>query len=89
MQGANEIFFAAVSTSITLAIVFLPIIFMPGFVGSLFREFGMVVAGAVLISAFVSLSLTPVLNVFLASEKTGHSRFYKATEPFYQSLDAG
>ena len=58
-EGSNEIFFAVLATSITLAIVFLPIIFLEGFVGRLFREFGIVVAGAVLISAFVSLTLTP------------------------------
>ncbi|MDQ3846102.1 MAG: efflux RND transporter permease subunit, partial [Bacteroidota bacterium] len=62
-EGSKEIYFAVISTSITLAVVFLPIIFLQGFVGRLFREFGIVVAGAVLISAFVSLTLTPVLNV--------------------------
>ena len=64
-EGSKEIFFAVVSTSATLAIVFLPVIFLEGFVGSLFREFGIVVAGAVWISAFVSLTITPVLNVLL------------------------
>ncbi|MFZ7144313.1 MAG: efflux RND transporter permease subunit, partial [Bacteroidota bacterium] len=59
-KGSNEIFFAVVSTSLTLAAVFLPIIFLEGFVGRLFREFGIVMAGAILISAFVSLTLTPV-----------------------------
>jgi multidrug efflux pump len=66
-EGAKEIYFAVISTSITLAIVFLPIVFLQGFVGRLFREFGIVVAGAVLISAFVSLTLTVVLNVKLTS----------------------
>ncbi len=56
-EGSREIFFAVISTSITLAVVFLPIVFLQGFVGRLFREFGIVVAGAVLISAFVSLTL--------------------------------
>jgi multidrug efflux pump len=89
-EGANEIYFAVIATSITLAIVFLPIIFLQGFVGRLFREFGIVVAGAVLISAFVSLSLTPVLNIFL-TPKTGikHSWFYYKTEPFYRGLENG
>ena len=86
MEGSNEIFFVVIATSITLAIVFLPIIFLQGFVGRLFREFGMVLAGAVLISAFVSLSLTPVLNVLLTSKNTGHSWFYKKTEPFFVLL---
>ncbi|HWB65028.1 MAG TPA: efflux RND transporter permease subunit [Chitinophagales bacterium] len=85
-EGANEIFFAVIATSMTLAVVFLPIIFLQGFVGSLFREFGIVVAGAVLISAFVSLTLTPVLNVLLTSSGH-HSWFYEKTEPFYQWLD--
>jgi multidrug efflux pump len=62
-EGAKEIYFAVIATSITLAVIFLPIIFLQGFVGRLFREFGIVVAGAVLISAFVSLTLTPVLSV--------------------------
>ncbi|HTE28989.1 MAG TPA: efflux RND transporter permease subunit, partial [Chryseolinea sp.] len=64
-EGSKEIYFAVIATSITLAVVFLPIIFLQGFVGRLFREFGFVVAGAVLISCFVSLTLTPVLSVKL------------------------
>ncbi|HRP38754.1 MAG: efflux RND transporter permease subunit [Chitinophagales bacterium] len=86
-EGSEEIFFAVIATSITLAIVFLPIIFLQGFVGSLFREFGIVVAGAVLISAFVSLSLTPVLNVWLTKDNQSKSWFYKKTEPFYEWMD--
>lgn len=88
--GATEIYFAVIATSITLAIVFLPIIFLQGFVGRLFREFGIVVAGAVLISAFVSLTLTPVLNIYL-TPKTGikHSWFYYKTEPFFKALENG
>ena len=85
-QGTREIFFAVISTSLTLAIVFIPVIFLQGFTGRLFREFGIVVAGAVLISAFVSLTLTPVLNVFLRG-KTQHSKFYNKTEPFFVGLD--
>jgi multidrug efflux pump len=89
-EGSKEIFFAVVSTSITLAVVFLPIIFLEGFVGRLFREFGVVVAGAVLISAFVSLTLTPVLSVRLTSKDHGkNSWFYKKTEPFFRWLDDG
>lgn len=88
-EGSKEIYFAVISTSITLAIVFLPIIFLQGFVGRLFREFGIVVAGAVLISAFVSLTLTPVLNVKLTRKKIGHSWFYKSTEPFFRGLEGG
>lgn len=89
-EGSKEIFFAVISTSITLAIVFLPIIFLQGFVGRLFREFGIVVAGAVLISAFVSLSLTPVLNIYLTKKNVHkHSWFYTKTEPFFRGMESG
>jgi multidrug efflux pump len=85
--GSNEIYFAVIATSITLAVVFLPIIFLQGFVGRLFREFGVVVAGAVMISAFVSLSLTPVLNVLLSRKEHKRSWFYEKTESFFESMD--
>ncbi|MEN9346130.1 MAG: hypothetical protein RLZZ60_1599, partial [Bacteroidota bacterium] len=87
IQGSKEIVFAVISTSITLAVVFLPIVFIQGFVGSLFKEFGIVIAGAVLISAFVSLTLTPVLNVLLSKKQHKPSRFYIATEPFFKGLE--
>ena len=84
VEGSKEIYFAVIATSITLAVVFLPIVFLQGFVGRLFREFGIVVAGAVLISAFVSLTLTPVLNVKLSKKSVHkHSWFYTKTEPFF------
>jgi len=86
-EGTNEIIFAVISTSITLAVVFLPILFLQGFVGSLFREFGVVVGGAVLISAFVSLTLTPVLSVWLNRPNDKPSWFYRATEPFFQGME--
>jgi len=86
-EGSNEIIFAIISTSLTLAVVFLPIIFLEGFVGRLFREFGIVMAGAILISAFVSLTLTPVLNVLLTRKNRGHSKFYERTEPFFQRMN--
>lgn len=86
-EGTREIFFAVISTSITLAVVFIPVIFLQGFTGRLFREFGIVVAGAVLISAFVSLTLTPVLNVKLAGNTHNHGWFYRVTEPFFVGLD--
>jgi multidrug efflux pump len=89
-EGSKEIYFAVISTSLTLAIVFLPIIFLQGFVGRLFREFGIVVAGAVLISAFVSLSLTPVLNIYLTKKDVHkHSWFYTKSEPFFRGLESG
>jgi len=90
VEGSKEIYFAVIATSITLAVVFLPILFLQGFVGSLFREFGIVVAGAVLISAFVSLTLTPVLNVKLSRRDVHkHSWFYTKTEPFFRAMENG
>lgn len=90
IKGTNEIFFAIISISVTLAAVFLPIIFLDGFVGQLFREFGVVIGAAVLISAFVSLTLTPMLNAYLMrSGKQKRSRFYQLTEPFFEGLNKG
>ncbi|CAN5498066.1 efflux RND transporter permease subunit [soil metagenome] len=89
LEGSKEIFFAVISTSITLAVVFLPVIFLEGFVGSLFREFGIVVATAVLISAFVSLTITPVLNVYLNRKNAQHGWFYRKTEPFFTGMETG
>ncbi|HJW18485.1 MAG TPA: efflux RND transporter permease subunit, partial [Flavisolibacter sp.] len=87
-EGSKEIYFAVIATSITLAVVFLPIVFLQGFVGRLFREFGIVVAGAVLISAFVSLTLTPVLNVKMTRKNIHqHSWFYTKTEPFFRWME--
>lgn len=89
-EGSKEIYFAVIATSITLAVVFLPIVFLQGFVGRLFREFGIVVAGAVLISAFVSLTLTPVLNVKLSKKDIHkHGWFYRKTEPFFRGMENG
>lgn len=89
-EGSKEIYFAVIATSITLAVVFLPIIFLQGFTGRLFREFGIVVAGAVLISAFVSLTLTPVLNVYLTRKGgASHGWFYRVTEPFFKGMENG
>jgi multidrug efflux pump len=86
-EGTREIFFVVIATSLTLAIVFIPVIFLQGFTGRLFREFGVVVAGSVLISALVSLTLTPVLNVKLSGNLTQHGSFYRSTEPFFKGLD--
>ena len=88
-EGSKEIFFAVISTSITLAVVFMPVIFLQGFVGSLFKEFGVVVAGAVLVSAFVSLTITPVLNVYLNRKDGAHGKFYDRTEPFFRGMESG
>jgi len=90
IKGSNEIFLAVISISITLAAVFLPVIFLEGFVGRLFREFGVVIGAAVLISAFVSLTLTPMLNAYLMKGGTHKkSRFYDLTEPYFQKMNAG
>jgi HAE1 family hydrophobic/amphiphilic exporter-1/multidrug efflux pump len=88
IKGSNEIFFAVISISITLAAVFLPVIFLEGFVGRLFREFGIVIGAAVLVSAFVSLTLTPMLNAYLMKGgEQKKSKFYIATEPFFEKLN--
>lgn len=88
IEGTREIFMAVIITSLTLAAVFMPVIFLEGFVGRLFREFGVVLAGAVLISAFVSLTLTPMLNARLVrKDPTKKTRLYLATEPFFSGLD--
>ncbi len=89
IDGSKEIFFVVLSTSVTLAIVFLPVLFLQGFVGSLFREFGIVLAVAVLVSAFVSLTITPVLNILLNRRGAQHGRFYNSTEPFFTGMESG
>ncbi len=85
-QGSEEIFFAIVSTTITLVAVFLPIMFLEGLTGRLFREFGVVVAGAVLVSAFVSLTLTPMMSARILKHSSGESSFYRATERFFVGM---
>ena len=89
IEGTREIYAAVIITSLTLAAVFMPVVFLQGFVGRLFREFGVVIAGAVLISAFVSLTLTPMLNAKLVKkDHSKKSRFYEWTEPFFVAMDA-
>jgi HAE1 family hydrophobic/amphiphilic exporter-1/multidrug efflux pump len=88
IKGSNEIFFAVISISITLAAVFLPVIFLEGFVGRLFREFGVVIGAAVLISAFVSLTLTPMLNAYLMKGgEQKKSKFYMRTERYFEMMN--
>ncbi len=90
VKGAKEIFFAVISISVTLAAVFLPVIFLEGFVGRLFREFGVVLASAVLVSAFVSLSLTPMLNAYMMRPgKQKRGKFYMVTERYFEKMNAG
>jgi multidrug efflux pump len=86
VKGAAEIFFAVIATTIALASVFMPILFLEGLTGRLFREFGIVIAGAVIISSFVALTLTPMLATKILKKRTKHNKFYEATEPFFVSL---
>jgi len=87
IKGSSEIFFAVVSTTITLAAVFLPIMFLEGITGRLFVEFGVVIAGSVIISAFVALTLTPMLSSKILKSKDKHSWFYNKTEPFFTWME--
>ncbi|TXD84950.1 efflux RND transporter permease subunit [Subsaximicrobium wynnwilliamsii] len=88
IKGSNEIFMAVISISVTLAAVFLPVIFLEGFVGRLFREFGIVIGAAVLISAFVSLSLTPMLNAYMMKPgKQNQTKFYRVTEGYFVKMN--
>ncbi len=87
IDGAKEIFFAVISTSITLIAVFFPIVFMEGTTGRLFREFSLVVSGAVLISTFAALTVTPMLATKLLVRQERKSWFYTRTEPFFVGLN--
>lgn len=87
VKGSAEIFFAVIATTITLVAVFFPIVFLQGVTGRLFREFSIVIAGAVVISSFVALTLTPMLSSRILSKRGNkHNRFYEATEPFFNWL---
>ena len=88
ITGAKEIFFAVVSTTVALASVFLPVIFLQGLTGRLFREFGIVVSFAVIISSFVALSLTPMLSSRILKRREKHNMFYNITEPFFVWLNS-
>lgn len=84
VKGTSEIFFAVIATTVTLVAVFFPIVFLQGITGRLFREFSIVIAGAVIISSFVALTLTPMLSSRILQKRTGqHNRLYTATEPFF------
>ncbi len=89
LKGSKEIFFAVISTTITLVAVFMPIIFLQGLTGRLFREFGVVVSAAVIISTIVSLTLTPMLCSRILSKKEKQSRFYSVTEKFFNGMESG
>lgn len=86
-KGASEIFFAIISTTVTLVAVFMPIVFLQGITGKLFREFAIVVSGAVIISTFISLTLTPMLSSRLLKKNKNESVFFKQSEAFFLMLN--
>jgi len=87
IKGSKEIYFAVISTTVALAAVFLPIIFLSGLTGRLFREFGITLAGCVLVSAFVALTLSPMMCRYLLKKHDGNANwFYRVTEPFFVFL---
>jgi multidrug efflux pump len=87
LKGSKEIYFAIISTTITLVSVFFPIVFLQGITGRLFREFSIVMAGAVTISAFLALSLTPMVSTKLLRHEKRHSWFFRKTEKFFERLN--
>ena len=87
IEGSREIFFAVISTTITLISVFLPIVFMEGMTGRLFKEFSIVIAGAVAISAFAALTFTPMLATKLLKKQEKKNWFYRKTEPFFLGMN--
>jgi multidrug efflux pump len=89
LEGSREIFFAVISTTVALAAVFLPIVFLQGLTGRLFREFGAVVAGSVLVSAFVALTLSPMMCRFVLKARHEQNWLQRRTEPFFAALNAG
>ena len=89
VAGANEVFSAIIATTLTLVVVFLPLLFMGGLSGSLFREFGMTISGAVIVSAFVALTLTPMISSRLLGRRQAHGRLFRLTEPTFKALERG
>lgn len=87
IEGAKEIFFAVVSTTITLVAVFFPIVFMDGMTGRLFREFSIVISGSVIISSFAALTFTPMLATKLLVKREKRNWFYEKTEPFFEGIN--
>lgn len=88
-KGTQEIFFAVISTTVALTSVFFPIVFLEGLTGRLFREFGVTVAGAVIISSFVALTLTPMLSSNMLKKRKRKQWIYRKTEPFFVWLNDG
>ena len=89
IEGSKEIFFAVISTTITLVAVFFPIVFMEGTTGRLFREFSIVVTGSVIISSFAALTFTPMLATKLLVKRKEKNWFYRKTEPFFEGMNKG
>ena len=89
IEGSKEIFFAVISTTITLVAVFFPIVFMEGTTGRLFREFSIVVTGSVIISSFAALTFTPMLATKLLVKQEKKNWFYRKTEPFFEGMNNG
>ncbi|MFA7491626.1 MAG: efflux RND transporter permease subunit [Mariniphaga sp.] len=87
LKGSNEIFFAIISTTITLVAVFFPIVFLEGMTGRLFREFSIVIAGAVMISSFVALTFTPMLSTKLLKTRQKHSSLHNWSEKYFVRLN--
>ncbi|MBO7260114.1 MAG: efflux RND transporter permease subunit, partial [Bacteroidaceae bacterium] len=87
IEGAKEIFFAIISTSITLISVFIPIVFMEGTTGRLFREFSFVIVGAVIISTFAAITFTPMISTKILVKREKKNAFYMATEPFFEGMN--
>ncbi|MDU1903264.1 MAG: efflux RND transporter permease subunit [Dysgonomonas sp.] len=87
IEGSKEIFFAVISTTITLVAVFFPIVFLEGMTGRLFREFSIVISGAVIISSFVALTFTPMLATKLLKRNDKPNWFYRKTEPFFEGMN--
>ncbi len=89
LDGSREIFSAVISTTITLAVVFLPVMFLQGLTGRLFREFVVVVAGSVMISALVALSLSPMMGskLLINQHHLNFNWLYRKTEPFFLGLN--
>ncbi|MEP6474738.1 MAG: efflux RND transporter permease subunit, partial [Gemmatimonadota bacterium] len=87
LEGSAEIGFTIVSMTISLVAVFIPVLFLGGLIGRLFHEFAVTIGAAILVSALVSLTLTPMLcSRFLKSGHEQHGRFYQASERFYERV---
>ena len=86
-KGSNEIFFAVIATTVVLVAVFFPIVFLEGTTGRLFREFSVVIAGAVIVSSFVALTFTPMISTKLLTKDATKNWFYRKTEPFFEGMN--